>query len=105
MRVTLEFDPNEWGWAVGEKTITPRWMTIAEASKSCRENFLSVYVKWTVQDNASVKSINLDVQSYVDALETVTIELVFIDFYSAVFFYKQWSKLDIFFKKSTNNVI
>ena len=25
------------GWIVGEKTITPTWMTIAEASKSCRE--------------------------------------------------------------------
>ena len=24
------------GW-MGEKTMTPRWMTIAEASKSCRE--------------------------------------------------------------------
>ena len=34
---TLEFDPNEWGWIVGEKTLTPGWMTIAEASKSCRE--------------------------------------------------------------------
>ena len=34
LRKTLEFDPNEWGWIVGEKAITPRWMTIAEGSKS-----------------------------------------------------------------------
>ena len=62
-------------------------------------------VKRTVQDNASVKGIDLDVQSYVDALEIATIALVFNDFYSIVFFFKQWKKLDIFFKKSTNNVI
>ena len=62
-------------------------------------------VKRTVQDNASVKSINLDLQSCVDALEIATIELVFNDFYSIVFFSKQWTKLDIFFKKSTNNII
>ena len=62
-------------------------------------------VKWTAQDNASVKSINLDLQSYVDVLDIATIELVFNDFYSIVFFSKQWTKLNIFFKKSTNNVI
>ena len=39
-----------------------------------------------------------------DALEIATIELVFNDFYSIVFFSKQWTKLGIFFKKSTNNV-
>ena len=69
------------------------------------ENLLSVDVKQTVQVNASEKSINLDVQSYVDVVEIATIELVFNDFYSIVFFSKQWTKLDIFFKKSTNNVI
>ena len=69
------------------------------------ENLLSVDEKQTVQVNASEKSINLDVQSYVDVLEIATIELVFNDFYSIVFFSKQWTKLDIFFKKSTNNVI
>ena len=37
LRKTLEFDPNEWGWIVGEKTMTPRGMTIAEASNSCRK--------------------------------------------------------------------
>ena len=62
-------------------------------------------VKQTVQDNASVKGINLDVQSYVDALEIATIELIFNDFYSIVFFPKQWTKLNTFFKKSTKNVI
>ena len=62
-------------------------------------------VKWTAQDNASVKSINLDLQSYVDVLDIATIELVFNDFYSIVSFSKQWTKLNIFFKKSTNNVI
>ena len=62
-------------------------------------------VKWTAQDNASVKSINLDLQSYVDVLDIATVELVFNDFYSIVFFSKQWTKLNIFFKKSTNNVI
>ena len=62
-------------------------------------------VKRTVQDSASVKSINLDVQSYVDVLEIATVELVLSDFYSIVFFFKQWTKLDVFFKKSTNNVI
>ena len=62
-------------------------------------------VKRTVQDNASIKGINLDVQSYVDALEIATIELVFNDFCSIVFFSKQLTKLDIFFKKSTINVI
>ena len=61
-------------------------------------------VKRNVQDNGSVKSINLDVQSYIDALEIATIELVFNEFYSIVFFSKQWTKLD-FLKKSTNNVI
>ena len=55
-------------------------------------------VKRTVQDNASVKGIDLDVQSYVDALEIATIALVFNDFHSIVFFFKQWKKLDIFFK-------
>ena len=104
LRKTLEFDSNEWGWIVGEKTITPRWMAIAEASKSCRE-LIMCSVKWTAQDNASVKSINLDLQSYVDVLDIATIELVFNDFYSIVFFSKQWTKLNIFFKKSTNNVI
>ena len=79
-------------------------MTIAEASKSCRE-LIMCSVKWTAQDNASVKSINLDLQSYVDVLDIATIELVFNDFYSVVFFSKQWTKLNIFFKKSTNNVI
>ena len=39
-----------------------------------------------------------------DALEIATIELVFNDFYSIVFFSKQWTKLGTFFKKSTNNV-
>ena len=39
-------------------------------------------VKGTVQDNASVKGINLDVQSYADAQEVATIELIFNDFYS-----------------------
>ena len=54
------------------------------------ENLLSMDIKRTVQNNASVKSINLeDVQSYVDALEIATIELVFNDFYSIVFFSKQ----------------
>ena len=62
------------------------------------EKLLSVDVKPTVQDDASVKSINLDVQSYADTLEIAKIE-------SIVFFSKQWTKLDIFFKKSTNNVI
>ena len=62
------------------------------------EKLLSVDVKPTVQDDASVKSINLDVQSYADALEIAKIE-------SIVFFSKQWTKLNIFFKKSTNNVI
>ena len=33
-------------------------------------------VKRTVQDSAIVKSINLDVQSYVDGLGIATIELV-----------------------------
>ena len=61
-------------------------------------------VKQTVQDNVIVRSIKLDVQSYVDALKIATIELVFSDFYSVVFFSKQWTKFDIFFKKSTNNV-
>ena len=37
LRKTVEFDPHEWGWIAERKTITPRWMTIAEASKSCRE--------------------------------------------------------------------
>ena len=37
-------------------------------------------VKPTVQDEASVKSINLDIQSYADALEIATIEFVFDDF-------------------------
>ena len=53
------------------------------------ENLLNVDVKRTVQDNASLKGINLDVQSYVDALEIATNELVFNDFYSIVFFSKQ----------------
>ena len=54
------------------------------------DNLLSMDIKRTVQNNASVKSINLeDVQSYVDALEIATIELVFNDFYSIVFFSKQ----------------
>ena len=61
-------------------------------------------VKRNVQDKGSVKSINLDVQSHIDALEIATIELVFNEFYSIVFFSKQWTKLD-FLKKSTNNVI
>ena len=87
------------GWIVGEKMITPRWML------SHAENFLNVYVKWTVQDNVSVKSINLDVKSYANALEIATIELVFNDFYSIAFIRKQWTKLDIFFKISTNSVI
>ena len=81
MRKTLEFDNNEWRWIVGEKKITPRWMTfLSEKFLSDAENLLSVDVKRTVQDNASVKSINLDVMSYVDALEIATIELVFNDF-------------------------
>ena len=58
-----------------------------------------------MQDNARVKSINLDVQSYVNTLEIATIQLVFNDFYSIVFFSKQWTMLDIFLKKSTNNVL
>ena len=58
-----------------------------------------------MQDNASVKRINLDVQRYVDALEITTIELVFKNSYSIVFFYKQWTKFDILFKKSTNSII
>ena len=66
--------------------------------RSRAENLLSVDVKRTVQDNASIKSINLDVQSYVDALEIATIELAFNNFYSIVFFSKQWTRLDIFFK-------
>ena len=61
-------------------------------------------VKRNVQDKGRVKSINLDVQSHIDALEIATIELVFNEFYSIVFFSKQWTKLD-FLKKSTNNVI
>ena len=61
-------------------------------------------VKRNVQDKGSVKSINLDVQSHIDALEIATIELVFNEFYSIVFFSKQWTKSD-FLKKSTNNVI
>ena len=69
------------------------------------ENLLNVDVKRTAQDNQAVKGINLDIQSYVDALEIATIELVFNDFYYIVFFSKQWTKLDIFFKKSTNDVI
>ena len=44
------------------------------------EKLLSVDVKPTVQDEASVKSINLDIQSYADALEIATIEFVFDDF-------------------------
>ena len=94
MRKTLEFDSNEWGWIVGEKTMTPRWMTIAEASKSCRELIMCGC-------KMNCKSINLDVQSYVDVLDIATIALFFNDFYSIVFFSKQWTKLDIFFKKST----
>ena len=69
--------------------------------QSHAENLLCVDVKRTVQDNACVKSINLDVQSYVDVLDIATIALFFNDFYSIVFFSKQWTKLDIFFKKST----
>ena len=61
-------------------------------------------VKRTVQDNASVKSMNLNVQSFVDALEIATIESVFNDFYSMVFFFKQWAKLNVFFKKATSIV-
>ena len=62
-------------------------------------------VKRAVQDNPSVKSINLDVHSYIDVLEIATIELVFNEFYSIVFLSKQWSKLNIFFKKSTYNIM
>ena len=48
--------------------------------------------------------MNLNVQSFVDALEIATIESVFNDFYSMVFFFKQWTKLNVFFKKATSIV-
>ena len=57
------------------------------------EKLLSVDVKPTVQDDASVKSINLDVQSYADTLEIAKIE-------SIVFFSKQWTISWIFSLKN-----
>ena len=95
---------NEWGWIVGEKTLTPRWMTIAEASKSYRE-LIECRCKTKCTRQWKCKKYQLRCREpYIDALEIATIELVFNEFYSIVFFSKQWTKLD-FLKKSTNNVI
>ena len=89
---------------MGEKTITPRWMTIAEASDSCRER-IKCGCKTNCTRQCKCKEYQLRSTELVDALEIATIELVFNDFYSIAFFSKQWAKLDIFFKKSTNNII
>ena len=62
-------------------------------------------VKQTVQDNASVKGVNLELQSIGNALGIAIIEVVFNNFYSIVFFFKPRTKLDICFQKLTSNII
>ena len=41
---SLHIEPNDWGWSTTEKEITPVWMTLPKAAKSCRE-FAKCYCK------------------------------------------------------------
>ena len=73
----------------------------------CLQHFFQVDMEPFIDKNIGIQSqrMGMDYGRENDKSKKLLSHANFIDFYFIVFFSKQWSKLDIFFKKSTNNCI